>query len=217
MRALRLRQFQEDAGPLAHPVQPQSYITIDNFYTATVYEKGAEVIGMLKTLVGDETYRKATDLYFARHDGQAATVEDWVKCFEDASGRDLKQFRLWYAQAGTPVIEAEGTYNAAAKTYALTLKQSLAPTPGQPVKRPMQMPVRLGLVGRSGRALPLTLDGRKRTGAGGTGSGTRRGRTEIRFRRRGRRADAVGGEKILGARDVQSPSIGQSPRRSDGA
>ncbi len=164
VRALRLRQFQEDAGPLAHPVQPQSYITIDNFYTATVYEKGAEVIGMLRTLVGDETYRKATDLYFARHDGQAATVEDWVKCFEDASGRDLKQFRLWYAQAGTPLIEADGTYNAAAKTYALRLKQSLAPTPGQPVKRPMQVPIRLGLVGRSGRALPLTLEGENAPG-----------------------------------------------------
>ena len=101
------RQFQEDAGPLAHPVQPQSYIEINNFYTATVYDKGAEVIGMLKTLVGDEGYRKATDLYFERHDGQAATVEDWVKCFEDACGRDLTQFRLWYRQAGTPVIEAK--------------------------------------------------------------------------------------------------------------
>ena len=164
VRALRLRQFQEDAGPLAHPVQPQSYITIDNFYTATVYEKGAEVIGMLRTLVGHETYRKATDLYFARHDGQAATVEDWVKCFEDASGRDLRQFRLWYGQAGTPVIEADGAYNAAAKTYALTLKQSLAPTPGQPVKRPMQVPVRLGFVGRTGRALPLTLEGENAPG-----------------------------------------------------
>ena len=148
VRALRLRQFQEDAGPLAHPVQPQSYITIDNFYTATVYEKGAEVIGMLKTLVGEEGYRKATDLYFERHDGQAATVEDWVKCFEDASGRDLTQFRLWYAQAGTPVIEAEGAYDAA-KTYTLTLKQSLAATPGQPDKKPMHIPVRLGLVERT--------------------------------------------------------------------
>ena len=164
VRVLRLRQFQEDAGPLAHPVQPQSYITIDNFYTATVYEKGAEVIGMLKTLVGEETYRKATDLYFERHDGHAATVEDWVKCFEDVSGRDLKQFRLWYAQAGTPVVEATGKYHAANKTYALTLKQSLAPTPGQPAKKPMHMPVRLGFVGKSGRALPLTLEGENTTG-----------------------------------------------------
>jgi len=159
VRALRLRQFQEDAGPLAHPVQPQSYISIDNFYTSTVYEKGAEVIGMLKTLVGAETYRKATDLYFTRHDGQAATVEDWVKCFEDVSGRDLTQFRLWYRQAGTPEITADGHYNAAKKTYDLTLSQTLKPTPGQPEKRPMHIPVRLGLVGSLGRALPLTLDG----------------------------------------------------------
>jgi len=164
VRQLRLRQFQEDAGPLAHPVQPQSYITIDNFYTGTVYEKGAEVIGMLKTLVGDEGYRKATDLYFARHDGEAATVEDWVKCFEDANGRDLRQFRLWYQQSGTPEIAARGEYDPERKTYALTLKQSLAPTPGQSSKKPMHMPIRLGLLGRSGRALPLTLDGENAIG-----------------------------------------------------
>jgi aminopeptidase N len=164
VRQLRLRQFQEDSGPLAHPVQPQAYITIDNFYTGTVYEKGAEVIGMLNTLVGDEGYRKATDLYFARHDGHAATVEDWVKCFEDACGRDFSQFRLWYVQAGTPEIAARGEYDAERKTYALTLKQSLAPTPGQPVKKPMVMPVRMGLLGESGRALPLTLDGENAIG-----------------------------------------------------
>ncbi|MDE3117299.1 MAG: DUF3458 domain-containing protein, partial [Pseudomonadota bacterium] len=164
VQLLRMRQFQEDAGPLAHPVQPQNYIAIDNFYTATVYEKGAEVIGMLKTLVGPEGYRKATDLYFARHDGQAATVEDWVKCFEDACGRDLALFRLWYRQAGTPVIEAEGHYDAMAKTYALTLRQSLPPTPGQPDKQPMQIPVRLGFVGKSGAALPLTFEGENAPG-----------------------------------------------------
>ena len=164
VRALRARQFVEDAGPLAHPVQPQSYIEINNFYTATVYEKGAEVIGMLKTLVGDEGYRKATDLYFDRHDGHAATVEDWVKCFEDANGRDLSQFRLWYAQAGTPVIEARGAYDADAQTYTLELIQSLAPTAGQPEKRPMHIPVRIGLMGKSGSALPLTLEGENRAG-----------------------------------------------------
>jgi aminopeptidase N len=163
VKALRMRQFQEDAGPLAHPVQPQSYITIDNFYTATVYEKGAEVIGMLKTLVGDEGYRKATDLYFDRHDGEAATVEDWVKCFEDACGRDLSQFRLWYAQSGTPTIEARGEYDPARKTYALSLKQTLGPTPGQPVKKPMHIPVRLGLIGSAG-AMPLTLEGENARG-----------------------------------------------------
>ncbi|MBL6937205.1 MAG: aminopeptidase N [Alphaproteobacteria bacterium] len=163
VRALRMRQFVEDAGPLAHPVQPQSYITIDNFYTATIYEKGSEVIRMLQTLVGKDGYRKATDLYFQRHDGQAATVEDWVKCFEDACGRDLTQFRLWYAQSGTPTVEAKGEYNPLAHTYELTLKQSLGPTPGQPTKQPMVVPVRLGFVGASG-ALPLTLEGENATG-----------------------------------------------------
>ncbi|HEY3639190.1 MAG TPA: aminopeptidase N [Rhizomicrobium sp.] len=164
VRMLRLRQFPEDGGPLAHPVQPQSYITIDNFYTATVYEKGSEVIGMLETLVGDEGYRKATDLYFARHDGQAATVEDWVRCFEDSSGRDLKQFRLWYAQSGTPVVEAKSNYDAEKKVFSLTLRQNLGPTPGQPQKKPMQIPVRLGLLGAEGHALPLTLEGENATG-----------------------------------------------------
>jgi aminopeptidase N len=165
VRSLRARQFQEDAGPLAHPVQPQSYIEINNFYTATIYEKGAEVIGMLKTLVGDEGYRKATDLYFARHDGQAATVEDWVRCFEDACGRDLAHFRLWYAQAGTPVVEARGAYDAKTRTYVLDLSQSLAPTPGQPEKRPLHVPVRIGLVGHSGAHLALTLEGENAPGA----------------------------------------------------
>jgi aminopeptidase N len=164
VRQLRLRQFPEDAGPLAHPVQPQSYIAIDNFYTGTVYEKGAEVIGMLRTLVGDEGYRKATDLYFARHDGQAATVEDWVKCFEDSSGRDLKQFRLWYVQSGTPVIEAAGDYDADRKSFVLTLNQHLGPTPGQPQKKPMHIPVRIGMLCADGRALPLTLEGENATG-----------------------------------------------------
>ncbi|HET7086630.1 MAG TPA: aminopeptidase N [Rhizomicrobium sp.] len=165
VRTLRARQFVEDAGPLAHPVQPQSYIEINNFYTATIYDKGAQVIGMLKTLVGDEGYRKATDLYFARHDGQAATVEDWVKCFEDACGRDLRQFRLWYRQAGTPVIEARGAYDAKARTYTLDLTQSLAPTPGQPEKGPMHIPVRVGLVRPSGAAQALTLEGENQAGA----------------------------------------------------
>ena len=164
VRALRGRQFPEDAGPLAHPVQPASYIEINNFYTATIYDKGAEVIGMLKTLVGDEGYRKATDLYFERHDGRAATVEDWVRCFEDSSGRDLTQFRRWYTQAGTPVVEARGAYDAEARTYTLDLTQSLAPTPGQPEKLPLHIPVRVGLVGLSGSALPVRLDGDNHAG-----------------------------------------------------
>jgi aminopeptidase N len=164
VRALRARQFPEDAGPLAHPVQPQSYIEINNFYTSTIYEKGSEVIGMLKTLVGPEDYRRATDLYFERHDGQATTIENWVKCFEDISGRDLTQFRLWYGQAGTPRITARGAYDAKACTYALELTQSLAPTPGQPEKLPLHIPVRVGLIAPSGAALPLTLDGENDAG-----------------------------------------------------
>jgi len=164
VRSLRARQFIEDAGPLAHPVQPSSYIEINNFYTATIYDKGAQVIGMLKTLVGDDGYRKATDLYFERHDGEAATVEDWVRCFEETSGRDLGQFRLWYAQAGTPVVDARGAYDAQTQTYTLELTQSLAATPGQPEKKPMHIPVRMGLIGAKGRGLPLTLEGENREG-----------------------------------------------------
>ncbi len=164
VRALRSRQFPEDAGPLAHPVQPESYIEINNFYTSTIYEKGSEVIGMLKTLVGDEGYRKATDLYFERHDGEATTIENWVKCFEDACGRDLSQFRLWYRQAGTPVVTATGVHDPAAQTYVLELSQSLGATPGQTDKKPLHIPVRMGLVDEAGAALPLTLEGENQTG-----------------------------------------------------
>jgi aminopeptidase N len=163
VRALRARQFPEDAGPLAHPVQPSSYIEINNFYTPTIYEKGAEVIGMLKTLVGADGYRRATDLYFQRHDGEATTIENWIKCFEDTSGRDLGQFRRWYHQAGTPHITARGYHDAKARTYALDISQHLAPTPGQPDKKPMLVPVRIALVGKSG-ALPLTLEGENAPG-----------------------------------------------------
>ena len=165
VKDLRLRQFQEDSGPLAHPVQPQSYIAIDNFYTATVYEKGSEVIGMLKTIVGAENFRKGMDLYFNRHDGQAATVEDFVRCFEEVSARGLEQFRLWYRQAGTPEIDVRATYDAANQIYRLSLAQHLAPTPGQPDKKPMHIPLALGLIGKaSGVPLPLTLEGENAAG-----------------------------------------------------
>jgi len=165
IKDLRLRQFQEDAGPLAHPVQPRSYITIDNFYTATVYEKGAEVISMLRAILTREIFRKGMDLYFTRHDGQAATVEDFVRCFEDASGRKLDQFRLWYSQAGTPEIRADGAYDSAAGTYALTLSQRIPPTPGQTEKQPMHIPLSLGLIGKNtGKMLPLTLEGENQIG-----------------------------------------------------
>jgi aminopeptidase N len=153
---LRGRQFREDGGPLAHPVRPESFKEINNFYTATVYEKGAEVIGMLKRLVGDEAYAKALDLYFDRHDGQACTIEDWLKVFEDATGRDLSQFKLWYSQAGTPKVTMSEDWDGA--TYTVTLKQQVPPTPGQPEKAPQVIPFALGLLDPSGKEVqPTTL------------------------------------------------------------
>ncbi|MEM7524964.1 MAG: DUF3458 domain-containing protein, partial [Pseudomonadota bacterium] len=148
---LRARQFREDAGPLAHPVRPEEYIEINNFYTATVYEKGAEVIGMLHRLVGADQYRKALDLYFDRHDGQACTIEDWLKVFEDATGRDLTQFARWYSQAGTPRVTVTEDY--ADGVYALTLSQDTAPTPGQPDKAPQVIPCAYGFLGADGREI----------------------------------------------------------------
>jgi aminopeptidase N len=153
---LRARQFREDMGPLAHPVRPDSYIEINNFYTATVYEKGAEVIGMLKRLVGDAAYKKALDLYFDRHDGDAATIEDWLKVFEDATGRDLTQFKRWYTDAGTPRLTVTEDWRDG--TYALTFTQKTAPTPGQPDKFPRVIPIAVGLLNPNGdEVLPTTM------------------------------------------------------------
>ncbi len=160
VRNLRAHQFVEDAGPLAHPVRPEIYHEINNFYTTTVYEKGAEVVRMLKVLLGASDFRKGMDLYFDRHDGEAATIEQFVQCFADASGRDLKQFMRWYAQAGTPEVVAEGEYDAASKTFTLDLRQKLAPTPGQPVKEPMVIPLRFGLVAADGADLALKVGGK---------------------------------------------------------
>ena len=161
VRGLRAHQFIEDAGPLAHPVRPRLYHEINNFYTATVYEKGAEVVRMLKTLLGPETFRQGMDLYFTRHDGEAATIEQFVQCFADVSRADLAQFMLWYSQAGTPELIATGSYDADAKTYRLDVAQTVPPTPGQPTKEAMVIPLAIGLVGRNGRDLPLKLrDGR---------------------------------------------------------
>jgi len=159
---LRQVQFAEDAGPTAHPVRPDSYIEINNFYTPTVYEKGAEVLRMYHTLLGAAGYRRGIDLYFARHDGQAVTTDDFLSAMRDANpdaGVDWEQFRRWYAQAGTPGVSGEGAYDPATRTYRLTLRQSLAPTPGQPVKLPMLIPVSLGLVGPDGKDQPLRLAG----------------------------------------------------------
>ncbi|MEM7242591.1 MAG: aminopeptidase N [Pseudomonadota bacterium] len=145
---LRGRQFREDAGPLAHPVRPEEYIEINNFYTATVYEKGAEVIGMLKTLVGDAGYKKALDLYFARHDGQACTIEHWLKVFEDACDIDLTQFKLWYSQSGTPKVTVDQSF--AGDTLTLTLTQDANPSENRKGKKPQVIPIRTGFLGKDG-------------------------------------------------------------------
>jgi aminopeptidase N len=156
VRALRAAQFVEDAGPLAHSVRPETYKEINNFYTATVYEKGAEVVRMVKTLIGPEKFRAGMDLYFERHDGEAATVEQFIQCFADVSGYDMTQFMRWYSQAGTPQVTISGRFDAGAKTYTLEAKQSVPPTPGQPSKAPMVIPLALGLVGSNGRDQPLS-------------------------------------------------------------
>jgi len=154
LQTLRARQFAEDAGPLAHPVRPEEYQEINNFYTATVYEKGAEVIRMLALLVGEANYRKALDLYFDRHDGQAATIEDWLAVFQDATGRDLSQFSLWYDQAGTPRVSVVEDWDG--ETLRLTFRQTVPPTPGQPQKAPMLIPVAMGLIGADGAEVAPT-------------------------------------------------------------
>jgi aminopeptidase N len=150
VRALRAAQFREDAGPLAHPVQPDHYITIDNFYTATVYNKGAEVIRMMATIIGREAFRRGMDLYFARHDNQAVTIDDFAQAMQDASGVDLSRFKRWYHQAGTPEITVSDSYDEAARRYTLTLQQRTPPTPGQPDKQPLVIPVAMGLLDNAG-------------------------------------------------------------------
>ena len=156
-RGLRATQFIEDAGPLAHSVRPETYKEINNFYTTTIYEKGAEIVRMVQTLLGPEKFRAGMDLYFARHDGEAATVEQFIQCFADVSGRDLTQFMRWYSQAGTPEVTVKGKFDAPRKTYRLECKQTVPPTPGQPTKEPMVIPLSLGLVDKNGRDLPLCL------------------------------------------------------------
>ena len=157
VNVLRAHQFREDASPMAHPVRPESYVEINNFYTVTVYNKGAELIRMLRTILGPAGFRKGTDLYFSRHDGQAVTIDDFLKAMEDANNSDLRQFQCWYAQAGTPELQVTRAYNAKTKTYALTIKQTCPPTPGQPAKEPFHIPVAIGLLDSYGRDLPLML------------------------------------------------------------
>ncbi|MCV3210429.1 aminopeptidase N [Mesorhizobium sp. YC-39] len=151
VRTLRAHQFPEDQGPLAHPVRPRRYREINNFYTATVYEKGSEVVRMIRTIVGTEMFRAGMDLYFERHDGQAATIEDFIKVFEDVSGRDLSQFSLWYHQAGTPNLTISSAHNPASGEFTLEIEQSVPPTPSESRKRLMHIPLAFGLVGTDGK------------------------------------------------------------------
>ena len=155
---LRTLQFAEDAGPMAHPIRPESFMEISNFYTLTIYEKGAEIVRMIANLLGAEQFRQGSDLYFERHDGQAVTTEDFVQAMEDASGRDLTQFKRWYAQAGTPVLDVSGSYDEAAQEFSLTFKQSCPPTPECADKLAFHIPVAMGLLGEAG-SLPLQLKG----------------------------------------------------------
>ncbi|MCF6215837.1 MAG: aminopeptidase N [Emcibacter sp.] len=159
VRILRQHQFAEDSGPMAHPVRPESYIEINNFYTVTIYEKGAEVIRMIHSLLGPEKYRKGMDLYFARHDGQAVTCDDFIAAMADASGADLAQFSLWYAQAGTPQVKVSSRYDRAAQTFTLEFSQTIPDTAGQTDKKPMHIPIAVGLIGPDGKDLPLKLAG----------------------------------------------------------
>jgi len=159
VNVLRSQQFREDSSPMAHPIRPDSYVEIDNFYTVTVYNKGAEVVRMLHHLLGAKPFRNGTDCYFDRHDGQAVTTDDFVKALEDANQMDLSQFRRWYAQAGTPELEISRRYDLAAKTYTLTVKQSCPSTPGQAHKKPFHIPLAMGLLDQSGQDIPLQLTG----------------------------------------------------------
>ena len=161
VRTLRQAQFPEDAGPMAHPVRPDSFVEINNFYTVTVYEKGAEVVRMYQTLLGRDGFRKGMDLYFMRHDEQAVECDDFRNAMADAGGRNFDQFERWYSQAGTPVVKAETSYDAATQTFELTLMQSCPPTPGQERKLPFHIPVAFGLLGADGKDLPLVMDGKK--------------------------------------------------------
>lgn len=158
VKSIRTAQFTEDAGPMAHPVQPDSYIEINNFYTTTIYNKGAEVIRMMRTLLGRELFHNAMTLYFDRYDGQAVTIEEFVKAMEETSGIDLTQFRRWYKQAGTPVVSIDTHYNPDKQTFTIEATQNCPPTPSQPHKLPFHIPLAVGLYSQQGDALPLTFE-----------------------------------------------------------
>ncbi|OOV86615.1 aminopeptidase N [Oceanospirillum linum] len=164
---LRTAQFAEDAGPTAHPVRPDHFIEISNFYTLTIYEKGSEIVRMIANLLGPDLFRKGSDLYFERHDGQAVTVEDFIGAMADASGIDFSQFMRWYSQSGTPELTVSGHYDAAAQQYTLTIKQQTPVTKDQPEKLPLHIPVKVGLLNGAGADMPLTLSAGEASGAQG--------------------------------------------------
>ena len=188
VRTLKAHQFPEDQGPLAHPVRPRRYREINNFYTSTVYEKGSEVVRMIRTLLGAETFRRGMDLYFERHDGQAATIEDFVKVFEDVSGRDLSQFALWYNQAGTPNLAVTTRYDQKARTLTLEIEQSVSPTPSESRKRLMHIPLAFGLVGP---------DGKDAAYSGVEGAAVKNGLIEVRKRQHTVTFTGVGARPVV--------------------
>ncbi len=175
VRTLRAQQFPEDQGPLAHPVRPRRYREINNFYTATVYEKGSEVVRMIRTIIGSDAFRRGMDLYFDRHDGEAVTIEDFIRCFAEASGEDLTQFALWYHQAGTPNVAVTTDWDAESGRYTVELEQSVPPTPSESRKRLMHIPLAFGLIGADGRDIAATPDG--------TGGGSSEGIIHLRKRK----------------------------------
>jgi aminopeptidase N len=181
IRALRAAQFPEDAGPLAHPVQPQSYLRIDNFYTATVYNKGAEVIRMMHTLLGPEGFRRGMDRYIAKNDNHAATIADFIAAMQEGGGVDLGGFALWYRQAGTPEITVDDRYDAQSRSYELNVAQRVPPTPGQPDKQPMPVPLAIGLLGPNGDELPTRIEGESASRAGSRMLVSRHERQSFRF------------------------------------
>ena len=214
---IRDAQFAEDAGPLAHPIRPDRYIEINNFYTGTVYQKGAEVIRMLHTLIGEESFQAGMRLYFERFDGQAVTCEDFVRCMADASGRDLGQFMRWYAQAGTPELKVRRAYDPARQALTLEISQTTPATPGQPEKLPFHIPIRMGLVGADGAAQALQLEGENEP------KGTERvlelteADAALHLPRPGDGAGPVAAARLLGPGQAGCRLQRRRPRRPDGA
>jgi aminopeptidase N len=218
VRVLRAAQFPEDGGPMAHPIRPDSYQEINNFYTATVYEKGAEVIRMLHTLLGQEGFRNGMDLYFSYFDGQAVTCDDFVEVHvRGNNGFDLDQFMRWYEQAGTPRVKASGVWNAASGSYTLTLAQSTPATPGQHVKQPLVIPVAVGLIGADGRDLPLQLEGESAGGATPPACSKLTEEPHLPLRRPRRRAGALAAARLLRAGDPGARRGRRAPGLPHGA